>query len=158
MGLYGRGAPCYNTGIKFWELVSVNKLRNALCRFMYGRNGVDALGWALLGLELLLSTAGALVRTQAVSATLYFVSMVAMFVLLLRMFSRDLPARRAENARFLSRVAPVVNGVRGARARRADTAHKYARCSCGAWCRVPRGVGRVELTCPKCGRKKKLKA
>ena len=40
----------------------MNKLRNALSRFMYGRNGVDALSWALFGLELLLSIIGSLVR------------------------------------------------------------------------------------------------
>ena len=136
----------------------MNKLRNALSRFMYGRNGVDALSWALFGLELLLSIIGSLVRGQAASAALYFATTVLMFVILLRMLSRNLTQRRAENARFLSWVSPALNNVRGAQARRADTAHKYARCSCGAYCRVPRGVGKVELTCPKCGRKKIIKA
>lgn len=136
----------------------MNKLRNALSRFMYGRNGVDALSWALFGLELLLSIIGSLVRVQAASPALYFATTVLMFVILLRMLSRNLTQRRAENARFLSWVSPALNNMRGAQARRADTAHKYARCSCGAWCRVPRGVGKVELTCPKCGRKKIIKA
>lgn len=136
----------------------MNKLRNALSRFMYGRNGVDALGWALFGLELLLSIIGSFVRVQAVSAALYFVTMALMFMILLRMFSRNLTARRAENAKFLAWITPLLNDVRGAKARRADTAHKYARCSCGAWCRVPRGVGKVELTCPKCGRRRIIKA
>ena len=136
----------------------MNKLRNALSRFMYGRNGVDALGWALFGLELLLSIIGSFVRVQAVSAALYFVTMALMFMILLRMFSRNLTARRAENAKFLAWITPFRNDVRGAKARRADTAHKYARCSCGAWCRVPRGVGKVELTCPKCGRRRIIKA
>ena len=136
----------------------MSKLRNALCRFMYGRNGVDALGWALFALELLLSVISSVVRVQAVSAALYFLSMALMFVVLLRMFSRNLTQRRAENAKFLAWIAPFLNDVRGAKARRADTAHKYARCSCGAWCRVPRGVGKVELTCPKCGRRKVIKA
>ena len=136
----------------------MNKLRNALSRFMYGRNGVDALSWALFGLELLLSIIGSLVRVQAASAAPYFATTVLMFVILLRMLSRNLTQRRAENARFLSWVSPALNNMRGAQARRADTAHKYARCSCGAWCRVPRGVGKVELTCPKCGRKKIIKA
>ena len=136
----------------------MNKLRNALSRFMYGRNGVDALGWALFGLELLLSIIGTFVRVQAVSSALYFVTMALMFMILLRMFSRNLTARRAENAKFLAWITPFLNDVRGAKARRADTAHKYARCSCGAWCRVPRGVGKVELTCPKCGRRRIIKA
>lgn len=136
----------------------MNKFRDALYRFMYGRNGVDALNWALFAVELVLSLLSSFVRVQAVAATLYFLSVVLMFVVLIRIFSRNLTQRRAENARFLSWWAPKMDAMRGAKARRADKAHKYVRCSCGAYCRVPRGVGKVELTCPKCGRKKVIKA
>lgn len=136
----------------------MNKLRNAIYRFMYGRNGVDALCWALFAVEILFSILSSLIRVQVVSTVLYFASMVLMFIVLLRMFSRNLAARRAENAKFLAWWQPKRNSFRAAKARRADSAHKYVRCSCGAWCRVPRGVGKVELTCPKCGRKKTIKA
>lgn len=136
----------------------MNKFRDALYRFMYGRNGVDALNWALFAVELVLSLLSSFVRVQAVAATLYFLSVVLMFIVLIRIFSRNLTQRRAENARFLSWWAPKLNAMRGAKARRADKAHKYVRCSCGAYCRVPKGVGKVELTCPKCGRKKVIKA
>lgn len=136
----------------------MNKLRNAIYRFMYGRNGVDALCWALFVVEILFSILSSLIRVQVVSTVLYFASMVLMFIVLLRMFSRNLAARRAENAKFLAWWQPKRNSFRAAKARRADSAHKYVRCSCGAWCRVPRGVGKVELTCPKCGRKKTIKA
>ena len=136
----------------------MNKFRDALYRFMYGRNGVDALNWALFAVELVLSLLSSFVRVQAVAATLYFLSLVLMFIVLIRIFSRNLTQRRAENARFLSWWAPKMDAMRGAKARRADKAHKYVRCSCGAYCRVPKGVGKVELTCPKCGRKKVIKA
>lgn len=135
----------------------MNKFRDALYRFMYGRNGVDALNWALFAVELVLSLLSSFVRVQAVAATLYFLSVVLMFIVLIRIFSRNLTQRRAENARFLSWWAPKMDAMRGAKARRADKAHKYVRCSCGAYCRVPKGVGKVELTCPKCGRKKVIK-
>lgn len=124
---------------------------------MYGRNGVDALSWALVMLEVVLSLLSAFIHVRGVSQALYFVSTALMFVVLLRIFSRDLARRQAENAKFLTWWTPKANAIRGARARRADKAHKYVRCSCGAYCRVPRGVGRVELTCPKCGRKKVIK-
>ena len=136
----------------------MNKFRDALYRFMYGRNGVDALNWALFAVELVLSLLSSFVRVQAVAATLYFLSVVLMFIVLIRIFSRNLTQRRAENARFLSWWAPKMDAMRGAKARRADKAHKYVRCSCGAYCRVPKGVGKVELTCPKCGRKTVIKA
>ena len=136
----------------------MNNFRDALYRFMYGRNGVDALNWALFAVELVLSLLSSFVRVQAVASTLYFLSVVLMFIVLIRIFSRNLTQRRAENARFLSWWAPKMDAMRGAKARRADKAHKYVRCSCGAYCRVPKGVGKVELTCPKCGRKKVIKA
>jgi len=135
----------------------VSKFRNALCRFMYGRNGVDALSWALFALELVLSVVCSFVRVRAVASVLSFLSFVLMFIVLIRIFSRNLDQRRAENARFLAWWMPKANAMRGAQARRADKAHKYVRCSCGAYCRVPRGVGKIELTCPKCGRKKVVK-
>ena len=135
----------------------MSKFRNALYRFMYGRNGVDALSWALVVLEVVLSLLSAFIHVRGVSQTLYFVSTALMFVVLLRIFSRDLARRQAENAKFLTWWTPKANAIRGAKARRADKAHKYVRCSCGAYCRVPRGVGKIELTCPKCGRKKVIK-
>ena len=124
---------------------------------MYGRNGVDALSWALVVLEVVLSLLSSFIHVRGVSQALYFVSTALMFVVLLRIFSRNLARRQAENAKFLTWWTPKANAIRGARARRADKAHKYVRCSCGAYCRVPRGVGRVELTCPKCGKKRVVK-
>ena len=135
----------------------MSKFRNALSRFMYGRNGVDALSWALVVLEVVLSLLSSFIHVRGVSQALYFVSTALMFVVLLRIFSRNLARRQAENAKFLTWWTPKSNAIRGAQARRADKAHKYVRCSCGAYCRVPRGVGKIELTCPKCGRKKVVK-
>lgn len=135
----------------------MSKFRNALSRFMYGRNGVDALSWALVVLEVVLSLLSSFIHVRGVSQVLYLVSTALMFVVLLRIFSRNLARRQAENAKFLTWWTPKANAIRGARARRADKAHKYVRCSCGAYCRVPRGVGKIELTCPKCGRKKVIK-
>lgn len=135
----------------------MSKFRNALSRFMYGRNGVDALSWALVVLEVVLSLLSSFIHVRGVSQALYFVSTALMFVVLLRIFSRNLARRQAENAKFLTWWTPKANAIRGARARRADKAHKYVRCSCGAYCRVPRGVGKIELTCPKCGRKRVVK-
>ena len=135
----------------------MRRFRDALCRFMYGRNGVDALNWTLFALELALSVLCSFVRAHAVANVLSFLSFVLMFIVLIRIFSRNLDQRRAENAKFLAWWMPKANAMRGAQARRADKAHKYVRCSCGAYCRVPRGVGKVELTCPKCGKKKVVK-
>ena len=80
----------------------MNKLRNALSRFMYGRNGVDALNWALVVLEVVLSLLSSFIHVRGVSQALYFVSTALRFVVLLRIFSRNLARRQAENAKFLT--------------------------------------------------------
>ena len=77
----------------------MNKFRDALYRFMYGRNGVDALNWALVILELVVSILSSIIRVQGVSQALYFVSMVLMFIVLIRIFSRNLARRQAEGER-----------------------------------------------------------
>ena len=128
------------------------KMGNAFSRFMYGRNGVDSLGWASLVAVLLLDTAELIVRSknetaQTILATASFLLMVWT---LFRMFSRNLPKRRSENAWFLTK---IVNPLKSQRARSKDKDHKYFTCKCGAVCRVPVGKGKIVITCPKCGQK-----
>ena len=128
-----------------------------MCRFLYGRNGVDALSWALVVAELTLTFLAAILRVPAISTVCRVLSAVLWLLVFYRILSRDLVRRRAENAKFLAWWQPKAQTLRGFRDRRRDTAHRYAHCRCGAYLRVPRGVGTVEATCPKCGRKKKIK-
>ena len=134
------------------------KIRCALARFMYGRNGVDQLGRMMVYVILALCVAGMfLQRVPVVGKILSLVETVLWVLLLCRLFSKNLAKRRAENEKFMVWWGPKQNELRGVKARRADTAHKYVRCSCGTYCRVPRNVGKVELTCPKCGAKRVVK-
>lgn len=134
------------------------RIQNAIARFMYGRNGTDPLNMALLvaymALWLLGSLLVALLDSRLLLHLLNALSLVLAVVLLWRTFSKNLPKRRAENARFLSWWGPVKSRFAGAKARRQDKAHKYFTCkNCKTICRVPVGKGKVEITCPKCGRK-----
>ena len=129
------------------------RIRNAMARFMYGRNGVDQLCWAMLALEAVLYLAAGFVRARSVQAAMQLLGTALVILVFYRMFSRNLTKRRAENAKFLYWFDPKLTRFRNWRCRRADKAHKYVKCGCGAWCRVPKGVGKVELMCPKCGEK-----
>ncbi|MBE6909244.1 MAG: hypothetical protein E7474_06700 [Ruminococcaceae bacterium] len=131
----------------------LDRARSAVARFMYGRNGVDKLCWALVGTGFVLDIAATALHGYAVRALFRVLSTTLLIFAVYRMFSRNLTRRRAENARFLSWFDPRRSALRAWLARRSDRAHKYVRCSCGAWCRVPRGVGKVELMCPRCGEK-----
>lgn len=135
----------------------MGKIKNALIRFMYGRNGADKLGqvmlWVYLAVMLvqLLFNAMELVAPSIVCQLLLY---VLMFVILFRMLSRNLAKRRAENQKFLNWWWRVKNGRSAAKARKADTDHKYFTCgTCKAICRVPAGKGKIVITCPKCGAK-----
>lgn len=130
------------------------RIGNALSRFMYGRNGVDRLGLTMIWAALLLDIINMLLRERpVVSGITGLVSGVLLFTALFRMFSRNLEKRRAENTRFMEKVWwPVSRRMAGARQQRMDKEHRYFTCHrCGAVCRVPRGKGRIVITCPRCG-------
>lgn len=130
------------------------RIGNALSRFMYGRNGVDRLGLTMIWAALLLDIINMLLREKSVvSGIIGLVSGVLLFTALFRMFSRNLEKRRAENTRFMEKVWwPVSRRMAGARQQRMDKEHRYFTCyRCGAVCRVPRGKGRIVITCPRCG-------
>lgn len=130
------------------------RIGNALSRFMYGRNGVDRLGLTMIWAALLLDIINMLLREKpVVSGIIGLVSGVLFFTALFRMFSRNLEKRRAENTRFMEKVWwPVSRRMAGARQQRMDKEHRYFTCHrCGAVCRVPRGKGRIVITCPRCG-------
>ena len=131
------------------------RVTGAIARFMYGRNGTDQLNAALLAAYLLVWLVPILLgRNQTARLVLEAVSLALAFLVLFRTFSRNLPKRRAENAKFLNWWQPIKNRFAAARQRRQDKEHKYFVCkSCKTICRVPAGKGKVEITCPKCGGK-----
>ncbi len=130
----------------------LQKVGNALARFMYGRNGADHLGLTTIWTAVVLSIINAFVHQAVVASLLNLLTTVLMFWALFRMFSRNLPKRRAENAAFLEKVWwPVKRRFNTARQQKQDKDHKYFTCpNCGAVCRVPRGKGKIVITCPKC--------
>ena len=133
------------------------RVRDAMARFMYGRNGVDQLNiamlWVSIGADLL---ATILMRQRNglayVGLALYYGSVVLWVLVLFRMFSRNLYKRQAENQKWLQASSRRRSAAAAARARRADKEHRYFTCKrCKTICRVPVGKGKVIITCPKCG-------
>ena len=131
------------------------RITSAMARFMYGRNGTDQLNMALLVVYLIICVLQmVLARIKAAMVILNLLAIALAALVLFRVFSRNLARRRAENARFLSWWTPLKNRAAGARQRRQDKEHKYFTCDgCKTICRVPAGKGKIEITCPKCGRK-----
>ena len=132
------------------------KCKMALQRLMYGRNGSDQLGRTAIVAALVLDVVSMFVirnrHLQLVGILLYWVAMALLLYAIFRVFSKNLYKRREENSKFLQWTWKVKNGRSAAKARHADTAHKYFTCkNCKTICRVPVGKGKVIITCPKCG-------
>ncbi len=115
------------------------RISQSLQRFMYGRNGVDQLSWVLVALGLILNLIGSILQL----GLLYLVAYVLLLLALWRMFSKQVSKRRAENQKLLA----FWNRLR-------DRQHRYFSCpQCRQTVRVPRGKGKVNIKCPKCGEK-----
>ncbi len=123
-------------------------IRNAIQKFMYGRYGNDPLNLFLMGVYLLLYLVYALTGFRP----LYWVVLALLIWTLFRLLSRNLERRRWENARFMRAAGPVLSWLRLRRNIRRDKEHVYFKCpSCGQQLRVPRGKGRITVTCRSCG-------
>jgi len=119
---------------------------------MRGRYGTDQLNRFLLFCSIGCLLVSLFVRVRYVN-TVFWVAAVAMLVFTyVRMFSRNLPRRYAENVKFLHATAGIRKFFRVKRlAFRQRKEYKFFTCpSCGQEVRVPRGRGHIRITCPKC--------
>jgi DNA-directed RNA polymerase subunit RPC12/RpoP len=121
----------------------MNWLRN----FMYGRNGVDQLSIAAVVLGLLTSLVVSFIPVPCLN----LIPLVPYGYSFFRIFSRNVTKRRAENNRFISWWNPAWRRIARKAAQLKDKQHKYYSCpKCKATLRVPRGKGKIAITCPRC--------
>ena len=118
---------------------------NWLRRFMAGRYGPDQLSLALLVTGLILN-----LFTNLLLAPL---SMLLLVFCAYRMLSRNFEKRRLENQRFLSFWYKIRNFfLRQKDKLRQSRDFRFFKCpSCRNTLRVPKGKGKIYVTCPKCG-------
>ena len=129
------------------------KFREKLNRFMMGRYGQDALSRFTLIVFVVLAIIGFLVRDGAGRGILNVLLLAVLVIWYLRAFSRNFEKRRRENAVYLKYKNAVLRWFKSLKDRwtqRKD--YRFFRCpSCHTLLRVPKGKGRVRLTCRKCG-------
>ena len=123
-----------------------------LSSFLAGRNGPDALSKATSFLACLLLIVSMFVPLLP-GQVLLMLALVFLVVSYFRMLSRNLDARRRENQWFLARTAPVTRKLRQWKLRRKQrNLYSFFKCpSCGTVLRVPKGKGRIRITCKSCG-------
>ena len=119
------------------------RLSTGLRRFMEGRYGSDKLNTAILMVALVLVLVYTFLPMGLVKTILWIISYVLMFWAIYRMLSRNTYRRYQENRRFLQ----IIDGIR-------DREHRYFDCpACRQRVRVPRGKGKISISCPKCREK-----
>ncbi|MFP3153631.1 zinc-ribbon domain-containing protein [Lachnospiraceae bacterium ZAX-1] len=124
------------------------KLKEKMQQFMAGRYGADQLSKLMMAVSLLL-----LVISMFTRLDLFYILAVGMLILTyLRMFSKNVPKRYAENQKFMTwRYKYVAKWNTQKQHFKQRKTYRFFQCpSCKQKVRVPRGKGKISITCPKC--------
>lgn len=115
---------------------------------MQGRYGVDQFGRTLFWATMICLIISFFVRTNV----FYALALLLLVYSYFRMFSKNHAKRYAENQRYLALTAGVRKKFASWKKTRAQkkTHHIYRCPGCKQKIRVPRGKGRIAITCPKC--------
>jgi DNA-directed RNA polymerase subunit RPC12/RpoP len=120
---------------------------------MYGRYGNDQLGNFLFVVYLVLFVVQFFCRGTIAGSVLITLGYLVIIVYFFRCFSRNIYKRQRENQMFLRAWNPVKNYFRFWRMRiqeRGGTKKLYRCPKCHQTIRVPKGRGKIAITCPKC--------
>jgi len=128
------------------------KFRDRIVQFMYGRNGVDQLGRAELTVVMVLVIVSMFCRKTIVGPILDLIGLAGFVHLYFRMFSRNLAKRQRENQWFLNlRYDWVVKWNKRKSHHEQKKIYRFFSCPmCHQKVRVPKGRGKICITCPKC--------
>lgn len=119
-------------------------------KFFYGRNGFDDLAKLFLILSVIVFLVyGFWPKDQwFIKLMLSLISYLLMIYAYFRIFSKKIYKRVQENKKYLGFVS-----INKAKWKHRKT-HKFYRCpKCKTWLRVPRGKGKITITCVKCATK-----
>lgn len=119
------------------------KIRQALGRFMQGRYGNDKLNMALLTVGAVGCLLNILIPLGIFNLLFMLLWYGLMIFVIFRMLSRNTYKRYRENRKYLQFVEKLK-----------DREHRYYDCPrCRQQVRVPRGKGKIAISCPKCKEK-----
>ena len=123
-------------------------MKEWLKKVMQGRYGVDQLSNAMITLSIILVIISVFTKSSIVN----YAAMVILALSYFRIFSRNVYKRYDENTKFLNLWAPIKSKVSGAfnRVKQFRT-YKFFKCpQCKQELRVPKGKGKIKVSCPKC--------
>ena len=130
-------------GFGGWFRQFTMKIAYGYRRFMEGRYGTDRLNMTILTAGLVLCIVSMFFRIPMVNLVLTLLSYVLMFWAIFRTLSRNTYKRYQENRKYLQ----IFDRLK-------DREHRYFDCpKCRQLVRVPRGKGKIAITCPRCREK-----
>ena len=131
--------------------VTYMKLKERFSRWMQGRYGNDQFNNFLLVVTIVCLVLSILF--SGVLATIFNILTLAGLILVYyRMFSRNVYKRAAENNTYMNKTAGIRRSFGRLKSRSGDRQHRYFKCpQCKQTVRVPRGKGKINIRCPKCG-------
>ena len=120
-----------------------NKMQAGLRHFMLGRYGGDKLNMAVLVAAAAAGVLAAFLDHSGLKVLFLLASYVLMGWAIFRSLSRNTYQRYQENRKYLQLLQRIK-----------DKDHRYFTCPrCRQPVRVPRGKGKISITCPKCKEK-----
>ena len=129
--------------VSAWFRRAGSSLVSGIQRFMYGRYGHDKFNRVILTAGLVMSLLTLINPVWWLDFVLTLGAYAMLFWSLFRCFSRNHYKRYQENRRFLLTMD-----------RMKDKNNRYFDCpKCHQTVRVPRGKGKIAITCPKCREK-----
>ncbi len=131
------------------------RFRQRIAQFMYGRRGTDAFSLFLLVVAILLSLISRFFQSAIIATVLQLAVLAVIVYCCVRILSRDIYKRQKENDWYLQKQRAVTRWFRSLKDRwQQRKEYRFFRCpSCKTLLRVPKGKGKLLLTCRKCGRR-----
>ena len=129
--------------LSLWLRLAGARFSAGMRSFMYGRYGSDRLNMVILCTGLVACILSSMFRNAGIRTVFWALSYALMFWAIFRALSRNTYKRYQENRKFLL----IFDRLK-------DRNNRYFDCpKCRQTVRVPRGKGKISITCPRCKEK-----
>lgn len=120
----------------------MKRLKEKWNKLFQGRYGIDELGKCIAVISICLYVLGNVLQ----NGSILLLSMLGLFIAFYRMMSRQNWDRMEENRKYMSYIK-----LWKLRYENRKYSRIYMCKRCGTYIRVPKGKGKIQVTCKKCG-------
>ena len=133
----------------------IENLKKQLDDWLQNRYGIDEFSILLLCVSAVLLSGSVFLRKIAVYPLLILLAVAPVVWAITRCLSHNISGRRQENDSYLKFKDEIVYQISlRKKTREIRRSYRYFTCKdCKCRYRVPRGQGKIQITCPSCGKK-----